>query len=312
MGTFADIAALAAQQHQVVAARQAPAKGVPLRTFYRHARRTGWKPLLLGSWGAPGARLDHASWAQAALLAVGGPARLTGASALWLRGIEDAEPDTVSLLVAAARHQSLGPGVHLIRSTTFDRVAHASVEGLSCVSVARAYGDHAAAIDVDGLLWSLMRGLRKRRCGLDELQIELERRRRFPGRVGLRQALGLLSGEISHSREERYARRLASDAGLGFLPHPYLVTAQGRKIAEVDLARPDLRYGGEVDGPPHLLPEVAAKDRRRDRELQRLDWQIDRFLWSDIRADPSGFVTELAAAIHLRERRLDLTRPMDG
>lgn len=74
-----------------------------------------------------------------------------------------------------------------------------------------------------------------------------------------------------------------------------------RLIGEIDIAYPDILHGVEIDGPHHLLADVAAADRIRDRELNRLGWQIDRFFWFELDERPDWFVAEIKRRI--AERR---------
>ena len=76
------------------------------------------------------------------------------------------------------------------------------------------------------------------------------------------------------------------------------------RLAEVDIPFFELCYGVEIDGPHHLLPEQAAKDRARDRMLARTcGWSIDRYLWFELEDDPERFVREVQA--RLRELKAD-------
>lgn len=106
----------------------------------------------------------------------------------------------------------------------------------------------------------------------------------------------LLEG-LPHSGAEKLARKLLRAADLAPYRRPYPVRRAGRTIAEIDLAYPDLLYGGEIDGPHHQLAEVAAADKARDRRLRRLGWTIDRFPHDMVRNDPEEFVAEVKAGL---------------
>ena len=59
---------------------------------------------------------------------------------------------------------------------------------------------------------------------------------------------------------------------------PRPIVHRERVVAKVDIPFFDVRYGVEIDGPPHLLLAQAARDAARDRMLRRdCDWTIDRF-----------------------------------
>jgi hypothetical protein len=143
-----------------------------------------------------------------------------------------------------------------------------------------------------------------RLCTLGKIKDELEARLRFLGRANLRAAHGKLSGELNHADDERRGRALLRAAGFVVPSRPLPVRLGDTILAEVDIPFFDILYGVEIDGPPHLLAEVAAKDRARDRRLGReLRWQIDRFLWFEIDEDPEGFVREVAARVHALRAR---------
>jgi very-short-patch-repair endonuclease len=60
------------------------------------------------------------------------------------------------------------------------------------------------------------------------------------------------------------------------LPEPktqYPVLANGIRY-RLDIAYPELKIAIEPDGPHHLLPSIAAYDRRRDADLALLGWVV--------------------------------------
>jgi very-short-patch-repair endonuclease len=83
------------------------------------------------------------------------------------------------------------------------------------------------------------------------------------------------------------------------------VVHRQRNVAEIDIPFLDLLYGVEIDGPPHLLPEVAARDRKRDRMLRRdCGIDIDRYLWFELEEEPARFVREVTTRLRdLRAQR---------
>ena len=68
----------------------------------------------------------------------------------------------------------------------------------------------------------------------------------------------------------------------------------------LDLAVPDARWGIEIDvHPDHLLLDGTTKDKRRDRQCHRIQWQIERVTEIDL-LDLTGLVDELAALYEAR------------
>lgn len=279
------------------------ASGVHPRTFYRHAGQIGWVSRYRGLWVGTG-ELDPRELIAAAVAASGGDVLVTGASALFLAGVLNRAPEQVELLVPAARRLASKDGICLHRTTTYEAVRYQHRGAVRAAAVPRAFADAAAHACVNQLCRDIATAVRLRCCSLARIQRELRVRQRFPGSGRLRRAHALLSGELVHSGGERLGRRLLRAEG--FRPHsrPLAVEVRGRPIAEIDIPFPSILYGVEVDGPHHLLPDVAAADRARDRTLDRQGWVIDRFYWFELEERPAWFVTEVTR----RLRQLGATR----
>ena len=300
MNVIDRVVRFAAHQHGVVARHQVARIGVCTTAFDHAVRRGGWQPLHRGVWLMPGAPLTEPAQVRAAALAVPTPGLVTASAALWLNQVLPNFSGPVQVLVPAGSAGADLKGVEVIQCREFPPCRARLVAGVRTVTVARAIVDIARDTDESRLITTVASAARLRRCSPEDVRAEAERRSRFAGRGKVLRAVQQLTGELSHSNEERYARKLLREAGLRFHPEPYPVRVNGRIIAEVDIARPDLNYGVEVDGPSHLLPEQAAADRARDRRLARHNWMVDRFLSSQIRAEPDGFVAEVAAALQAR------------
>lgn len=282
-----------AGQAGFVSTNNVDAAGVRAQTFRRHARRLGWEPYHRGLWVPTGSELNPLQKIRIAVAAAGVEVLVTGRSALFLDGIIDHAPDSVELLLPASRRVAAREGICLHRTTAYDNLRYRHRKGVRLAEVPRAFADAAAHATVDELCRDLATAIRLRRCTLASVGRELAARKRFPGRLGLRQAHGLLAGELVHSGAERSARRLLRQAG--FTPHhrPLAVELAGRLAAEIDIAFPRVMYGAEIDGPHHLLADVASADRARDRLLERAGWTIDRFFWSEVEAKPQWFVAQV-------------------
>ena len=228
---------------------------------------------------------------------------VTGRSALFLDGIVEVPPDNVELLVPASRRLARRPGICLHRTTVYDTVRSKSRGPVRISAIPRGFADYAAHATVNDLCRDLATAIRKRRCSLPTVASELTQRRKFPGSGRLRVAHGLLLGELTHSADERLGRRLLRAAGVQCHRQPLTVEHSGRLIAEIDIPLIDSRYGVEIDGPHHLLANVAAADRARDRELQRLGWIVDRFFWFELEERPGWFVEQVT------RRVAELTHP---
>lgn len=75
--------------------------------------------------------------------------------------------------------------------------------------------------------------------------------------------------------------------------HRPLQLPNGTKI-RIDLAVPAARWAVEVDvHPRHNRPEGVASDKRRIRQLHRIDWQIESVTDEDL-LNPEALFDELA------------------
>lgn len=135
-----------------------------------------------------------------------------------------------------------------------------------------------------------------------EVQRRLEEWGRFPGCATVRAALPHARDGVE-SPKETQTRRLIADAGL---PEPVVqwqVAENGRFIARVDLAYPDLRIAIEYEGDGHRTGrEQWRTDIRRQRELEDLGWIVIRLTESDLNA-PAALLTRLRSALTSRSRR---------
>ncbi len=304
---------LAASQAGHVAVWQARALGLTAEAIRRRAVREAWTRVHHSVWRLPGvpasvlgrlwaAALAIANTSAASRLAVDPPdlddlrrvlgdlVMVTGWSAAGLSGFD--------------RGRSLRPQLAVPATVTTRRAAVDLVR--SRRGVAGFWDDH------DGLpvaipsrmLWDaahLSRGTIGAVEALGDLATHLDRTRRFAveellGLVDEPAAFGLpsrpppllracaeeLRPGFSHSRTEDVARRIASsvcaELGLRLHPTPYdIVDDSGRILGEADLAIPDIRFDGEIDGPHHESPSQQRHDRRRDRNVRRIDWVVERY-----------------------------------
>ena len=275
---------------------------VRVEAFRRHAKRLGWSHQRRGSWVPPGVTLTHQQRTHEAVSGLSN-VLITGRTALLLYGIVDDKAGSVELLAPAREHYTTQDDVCLHRTRVFDAVGYQHRVDLQVVMPARAYADDAVHSTVNDLCRDIAVGLRQRQCTLALIGGEVLARKRFPGRGKLRQAHALLSEELPHSSDERLGRRLLRDAGARPHHQPLTIESDGRLIAEIDIPFASCLYGVEVDGPHHLLPDVAAADRIRDRELDELGWTIDRFFWFELEERPEWFVAQVMRRLAEAEQR---------
>ena len=72
---------------------------------------------------------------------------------------------------------------------------------------------------------------------------------------------------------------------------------QGRVLAEIDFADPDLMIAIEVDGRAfHSDRHSFERDRERQNMLTLRGWVVLRFTWERITFDAEGVISEVQAA----------------
>lgn len=76
----------------------------------------------------------------------------------------------------------------------------------------------------------------------------------------------------------------------------FAVRVDGRFVARVDLAWPDLRVAVEYDGVWHAEPGRFARDRRRLNRLQAAGWRVVFVTAEDLRR-PDELVARVAGAL---------------
>ena len=281
-----------ARQHQVFTTAQAVDCGVSATTLRSLAPRIGIVDLGYGMWAGAASPNTYQRKLWVAKLSMSSDVLFTGRTVLWLRRIISAIPQEIDILIGPSLHLRPRARTRLFRGSIPEENS-VNLEGMPTVGVYRAFTDAAAVVPVESLVRWLPAMDRLRQGSLDGLEEYAVKRGRFVGVVNLRAAIAVLRVDLPHSTGERVGRKALRAAGIPPYPRPYPVRQAGRTLAEIDLAYPKVLYGAEVDGPHHLLREVAIADRARDRQLGRLGWTIDRFPYEHVINDPAGFAREV-------------------
>ncbi|MGY1705468.1 endonuclease domain-containing protein [Geodermatophilus sp. SYSU D00697] len=79
---------------------------------------------------------------------------------------------------------------------------------------------------------------------------------------------------LAESPQETRLRLLMADGGLPAPVAQYVVRHEGREVARVDVAWPELGIAVEYDGAWHAEPGQFAKDRRGLNRLQAAGWTV--------------------------------------
>lgn len=109
-------------------------------------------------------------------------------------------------------------------------------------------------------------------------------------------------GAAAESHPELLVLRGLLRAGVPVQAQERLVLPNGRSV-RIDMAVPEVRWAVEVDvHSDHLGLEGSTKDKRRDRGMHSVDWQIERVTRIDL-LDLRGILEELVALYHRRLSR---------
>lgn len=298
---------------------EAELHGVSERQLHRARSHNVVRRVQRGVYALAGAPSSDLQQAWAAVLAVGAPSAVGGMMAARIHGLSlpkrlnGSPPEVVvpsQRVVRCRRDLQVRrlrlPWKQAVVAAHIDRKGR-YLPSMLCApwmvtELGRALGD-----------WELARlvaeATAKRLATLDAIADSDAARCPYSGRPRVQRMLAGLRAELSHSREEQFARELLVQAGLPFTTQPHTVVGpDGRPLAEIDCAVPTIRFGVEVDGPHHLLPTQQQKDRARDRALGRLaePWEISRWFADEIRRDPGGFVAEVRQLVARRRAHLGI------
>ncbi|UOZ11763.1 endonuclease domain-containing protein [Amycolatopsis sp. WQ 127309] len=249
--------------------------------------------------------LNLATRAQAALIAVGPPAALSGATSLALHGISAAHDPAVHLTVPYSRRVESRAGL-VIHRAEFLPSDVIELDGLAMFSVDLALADFLCDGDKRTAFAALdeaMHGLAPDHCRRLRENVRdrvLDRR----SRRGIHRAqmlLALATGK-AESPPESILRLIVVEAGFPAPEAQYEVaTIDGRTFYVLDIAWPEVRIALEYDGfAAH--EERQERDAERDGRLAGRGWVTIRATAADLR-DPSRVLAELRAQFTRRAAR---------
>lgn len=267
-----------------------------------------WQSPFRGVYVGGSHELSPEEWALAATLASGGRTPASRARAVasgrtaarvWrLSLIDDDDPSTSA--VDTFQHEVTTPrGVYDLRPQRTPgappvhelfrvrrRLQSGDVAwheaGFWLTNPVRTAVDCVPVIGLEAGICLLDNGLRRRLFSADDLEREVRRRAGLPGSRAFAAAVAL-SDERAESAAESLARLLLLPVLPGLVPQVKI--RDGRRIvARVDLGDAQVGLALEVDGKlGHEGERMVAKDRVRDRRLERLGWWTERCTWHDVR-----------------------------
>jgi len=288
---------------------------------------TGWvtaaelhgrvSPRTIGSWVAAGklVRLRRGVFAVPSA-AMGWRTRLSAALehgeavashvtalALWRLIEHPSGPVHVTVDLTRSARGSAGMTVHRSAGIFAER---RRVNGLAVTSVERAIVDswgRPAPLRRTDVRAAAITAVRRRACSVRELDFELARRPRLPGRAELARLVGLLADGCQSELEIWGCLRVLRASGMPPFVQQRLVTVAGERFL-LDAAYEDVLLAVEMDGAAwHGSRQQRERDIRRDALLATVGWQTLRFSFGRLTGAPDACRRDITAA-HSARRRL--------
>jgi very-short-patch-repair endonuclease len=211
----------------------------------------------------------------------------------------DEEPD---LVVPESRRADGLWAPARVRRMLPSRFEFVHVRGLPVTPPALTLRELGMVIPRGWLYDMVTHAMRRRIVTLSGLSTQLGRG--WPGAAALREVLNGVAPGYQVVWEGVLHRALEA-AGLPMEPQVEVPLGNGR-TAILDLGNRRLRFGVEVDGVLSHLERFAA-DRRRDRGIRRVAWQIEHVAAQEVADDLDGVVQEILIAATLRAHQLGIT-----
>lgn len=288
------LVALADRQHGTVDRRQLLALGFSRHQIARMLASGLLVPLHRGVYGVGRRKLTRSGRWMAAVLAAGEGAVLSHRSAAALFGLRVGERRIEVTAPNGRRRDGL-----VIHRAELPPDEVTTRDGVPATTAARTLLDLAAVEPPLTVERALHEAERLRLTDATPLAALLARYPRRPGVPALNvivatQAIGR---DVTDSELE--------DAFLALLDRHRLPRPQlnrwlqiGTDWIRADAVYPQQRLIVELDGRgSHETTRAFHADRRRDRRLQALGWQVIRLTWRDIHLDEQGVVHDLSALL---------------
>ena len=295
-----------AAHHNVIVTPMLRACGVSRTTCDRLVRAGVLRHPLKGVFALASAplTLEH----RCAVLCAGHPGGfITGPTAGALEGLR-------RMPRSSALHYAVRHGTHLVdepgvqfRQTTKLLASHyrRRADGIVIATPGRLAFDIGLDLPTLDYLSVLHQLLDQRRVTMEQLRAvgdELCHPAR-PGSTRFRQTLArLCDPSPGQSHPEIVVAEELRWRGVP-VEHQSRVVRVGGRLARIDLAVPDIRWGVELDiHPEHRSFDGHAGDARRYRDLHRLAWQVEPVTETDMN-DPGAIADELTELYHARRRQ---------
>lgn len=290
------MAEVAGRQHGVVGRGQLLELGL-VDEAIEHGVATGrLYPLFRAAFAVGHLQVGSHGRMLAAVLACGGGSAVSHGTAAALLGLWDRPPALVNVIAPIESGRKI-EGIrrrHVLLPSAGEREVR---EGIPCTSPSRTLVDLAGVVGEQSLRRTLERAAVLGLLDVVAVDAALGRGRRR-GAPRLRIVLDdWRAQDRATLRSELEARLLALIVGEG-LPAPLcnrVVRVAGRSI-EVDFLWPDRKLVVEADGRRFHDHDMAFdRDRRRDRDLGLVGYQVERVTWKHLEQEPDEIVAAIRA-----------------
>jgi very-short-patch-repair endonuclease len=291
------IAALAGQQHGVVARKQLRTLGLLDGAIDDRIASGYLQPLFHGTFAVGHRAVSRRGWMFAAVLACESGTVLSHGSAAELLGLSDKRLAVVHVIPPDWSGRKI-PSIrwHRVRLPLTDELAFR--DGVPCTTISRTIVDMAGQSDRGQLRRLIEQAAILRLLDIDEIDLVLSRGRRR-GAPRLRAILSPWRG----TSEERPRIRSRLEARLlprlieGGLPSPRCnarLRIDGHRI-EVDMLWEKQKLAIETDGEEtHGTPMAFQRDRLRDQILIAAGYRTARVTWRQVVDEPTAVVNRIA------------------
>jgi very-short-patch-repair endonuclease len=286
------LAALAANQHGVVAASQLATLGFSASAIRRMGER-GWLfRIHRGVYAVGHPRLTlHGRW-MAAVLACGAEAVLSHHQAAALHDLRRAPWSPIHITAPGLRGHA---GVECHAARGMRGRSRMIVDGIPVTSVERAFLDMATLLGPQPLRSLLEAAQRKGSFHYDRVLAVIERSNGHRGIGSLRMALALLGDQAPATRSDLEILFLELIRAAG-LPEPSVNVIVSGNV--VDFCWPEYNLVVEVDSLEyHRLRRPFEEDKRRGNRLELAHVTLLRYTDERLREEPEQVVAELRAAM---------------
>lgn len=284
------VAAIARQQHGVVARWQLLAAGISEDWIEQRLDKGTLIRVFPGVYrvghAAPGVEADY----TAAVLACGRDAALAGSAAAVLLGIIRARrAPKPQVLARTKRHIE---GIDTARMRVVDPGDFTTWKGIPVTTPARTLVDLAESLSADELARAVHQADVLHKTTPDQVEAVLRRRPTAKNAATLRDVIWGDQGRILSKLERAFIRLLKANK----LPLP--VTNRPKDGLFVDCRWPEHKLTVELDGYRyHRSRHSWQQDRNRERDAYARGDQFRRYTWQDVVERPDPTLDELGAVL---------------